>query len=237
MIGTTIVRARSVAKDRRQRRAPRKYAEQSDRQLVAGASDRDALALAELFDRHGALAYGVAMGVTRNPMCAQDAVQDAFVQLWLKASTIDTTRTSVAAWITMLARRRAIDITRREANASRPRLASRAELETPPAEEQALIRIESQRARDALEALNPAQRTVIELAYYRGLSQAEIAESLEIPLGTVKSRTFSALACLRTRFASSEQACAHLQPRTGIGGQPVRPIYGSVPESDAPCAG
>ena len=134
-MGTTIVSAEATAEGLRKIPPPRTHAERSDHQLVTGAADCDALALAELFDRHGALAYGVAVRVTRNAMCAQDAVQEAFLQLWCKASTIDPTRTSVAAWITLLARRRAIDIARRETNATRPRLVPQSELETPAAEE------------------------------------------------------------------------------------------------------
>lgn len=207
-MGTTIVPPGATNEGRLKIPRSRSHADQSDHQLIAATSDRDPLALAELFDRHGKLAYGIAVRVTRDPMCAQDAVQDAFVQLWCNAATIDLARTSAAAWIALLARRRAIDITRREASATRVRVVTKPELATRSAEEHALISVESRRARAALAALTPDQRTVIELAYFRGLSQSEIAKTLTIPLGTVKSRTFTALAGLRAHLNHECQAKA-----------------------------
>ena len=200
---TTIVPTEVMVSRLRRLVAPRRLEQRSDHDLVAGAADGDTRAFSELYDRHGALAYGVALRVTRDVASAQDAVQEAFVQLWLGASRVDPGRTSVAAWIVLLARRRAIDLARRETRAARTLSTPLHDLETPAAEVHALVRIESERARAALCTLTPDQRAVIELAYYRGLSQSEIACALEIPTGTVKSRTRTALAVLRVALAGA----------------------------------
>ncbi len=202
-MSTTIGPAEAMVACLRRVRSTRPHARQSDHQLVTRAAQGDELAVAELYDRHARLAYSVAFGITRNSIFAQDAVQDAFLQLWLKPAKIDPKRTSIAAWIVLLARRRAIDLTRSEARAARPRYTSAAELESPAADEQALTSIEGQRARAALRRLTPEQLAVIDLAYFRGLSQSEIARTLAITIGTVKSRTHTALACLRATLADA----------------------------------
>jgi RNA polymerase sigma factor (sigma-70 family) len=178
------------------------HREQSDVQLISRVARGDDDALAELYDRHGRLAYGVALRVTRDSMLAQDAVQEAFVALWRTAPQFDPRRASVAGWIVLLVRRRAIDLGRRETRSTRALHTWPPELESPAAEHHALTRLESARARVALRGLAPEQRAVLQLAYYDGLSQSEIATALEIPIGTVKSRTFAALEHLRTALSA-----------------------------------
>ena len=176
----------------------------------------DAHALTTVYDRHGRLAYRIALQITGNATSAEDAVQEAFVQLWLHASTIDPERTSLVAWIVLLARRRAIDLVRRETRATRARSLRPEQTEAPAADEVALVEHERLRARAALSRLEPGHRDVIELAYYRGLSQSEIARALAIPLGTVKSRTRSALACLRHALSEIGEPGLRVQPATSV---------------------
>jgi RNA polymerase sigma-70 factor (ECF subfamily) len=148
----------------------------------------------------------VALAITRDGMLAEDAVQEAFLQLWRGAAQIDLRRTSVAAWAILLARRRAIDLTRRHAQDGRtPPLAERS---APAAEEHVLTLLESRRTRAALQSLSAEQRGVIELAYSRGLSQAETAEELDLPLGTVKSCTHSALRALSAALGAEDGRAA-----------------------------
>jgi RNA polymerase sigma factor (sigma-70 family) len=216
MLGT-IVPTEAVVERLRRARSRRIRADDSDHELVASVSRGNELALAELYDRHGSLAYGVALRVTRDRALAEDAVQETFVQLWKHAELIDPRRTSVAAWIVLLARRRAIDLTRCETRTTRPLPVSPSELETPAAEEHALTNLEGRRARAAVRTLAPDQLAVIELAYYQGLSQTEIARALAVPLGTVKSRTFAALACLRSALGddADQPTARSLAPQPG----------------------
>ena len=174
----------------------------TDHELMAAMSRGDHDALAELYDRHGRLAYGVALHITQDAMLAQDAVQEAFLQIWRGAAAVDRRRTSITAWVVLLARRRAIDLTRGHVRSARtPPVHER---DAPAAEEQALTNLESRRARAALKTLTPEQLDVIQLAYYRGLSQSEIATERGIPIGTVKSRTHSALQDLRVALSDGD---------------------------------
>jgi RNA polymerase sigma-70 factor (ECF subfamily) len=156
-------------------------------------------ALAELYDRHASMMYGIAMRILRDRSAAEETVQDAWVQVWKRHDTFDPARGSVGAWLTTVARTRALDRWRREA--TRRRVTDRVELEptvgpVEPAGEVAASDA-AQRVRAALATLEPRQRQVIEVAYFEGLSQSEIAERLGAPLGTVKYWTRQGLLKLK----------------------------------------
>ena len=171
------------------------------RRLAAG--DREAVA--ELYDRHAARVLGLAYRIVRNTSDAEDVVQDVFAQAWRSAPNYEASRGTVAGWLLMMARTRAIDRlrarqTRRDAGAEPDpeRIPSNA----VPVPEQIIANQQAARVRGAMGALSAEQKTALELAYFEGLSQSEIAERLQIPLGTVKTRIRSALALLRRSVRS-----------------------------------
>ena len=175
----------------------------TDEELLAQVATADSAALAELYDRYSRAAYGLALRVVRDRALAEDTVQDAFLAVWRSASSFSTSRGSARAWIMTLTHRRAVDIVRREeVRATAPLADGEGGGETVDL----LLGLERQRVRRALEALPPAQREALELAYYAGLTQSEIAARLGQPLGTIKTRTFSALARLRALLADAEPA-------------------------------
>lgn len=171
------------------------------RRLAAG--DREAVA--ELYDRHAGRVLGLAYRIVRNTSDAEDVVQDVFAQAWRTAPNYEASRGTVAGWLLMMARTRAIDRlrarqTRRDGGAEPDpeRIPSNA----VPVPEQIIANQQAARVRGAMVALPAEQKTALELAYFDGLSQSEIAERLQIPLGTVKTRIRSALALLRRSVRS-----------------------------------
>jgi RNA polymerase sigma factor (sigma-70 family) len=170
----------------------------TDEELLAAISTGDERALADLYDRFGRVAYGLALRIIRDPTLAQDAVQDAFLGAWRTAASFDPGRGNAQTWLLTLVHRRAVDVVRREERRRADLLAD----ETPAAEtastdEEAQIREQRRAVQAALARLPADQREALELSYYGGLTQAELAERLGIPLGTVKSRVFAGLGRLR----------------------------------------
>ena len=169
--------------------------------MARGSED----ALAELYDRFGGVAYGVALRILRDPALAQDAVQDAFLAAWRTAPAFDPARGNASTWLLTLVHRRAVDLVRREER----RRADVLDESVPVAsgdsvDEAAEVRTERRAVQAALARLPPDQREALELAYYGGLSQSQLAERLGLPLGTVKSRMFTALATLRDLLGAQE---------------------------------
>jgi len=157
------------------------------RRLVAG----DHLALGEFYDRFAGLVNALALRIVRDGADAEDVVQEVFVQVWRQASRFDRSRGSVEAWLCTMARTRALDrLRRRTSRREEPEEAAPASTEHPRTEEGLAVR-------KALEALSSDQRRALELAYYEGLTQSEIAEKLGEPLGTVKTRIRTAMIRLR----------------------------------------
>jgi RNA polymerase sigma-70 factor (ECF subfamily) len=157
------------------------------RRLAGGDTD----ALGEFYDLYAGLANGLALRILRRSSDAEDVVQEVFVQVWRQASRYDPERGSPQAWLSIMTRTRALDRLRR--------LASRRE---EPGEAAPLARDvpstdEALAVKGALDTLTDDQRRALELAYYEGLTQSEIAERLGEPLGTVKTRMRSALIRLR----------------------------------------
>ena len=168
----------------------------------------DEQALAEMYDRYTPLLYPVALRILRSPADAEDALQDAWMQVWRRSMTYDLRRGTVAAWLITVIRTRSLD--RYRSLASRTRAEGKVDPEpvTPPADPAASA-VSGQigvRVRDALQQLQPQQRQVLEIAYFEGLSQTEIAERLQAPLGTVKSWTRQGLMRLRELIPQEEWA-------------------------------
>ena len=177
----------------------KRHAHLSDEALVALVARGDESALAELYDRVGRIAYGLALRVLRDERLAEDAVQEGFLALWRTAAAFRAERAKASTWILTLVHRRAVDLVRREERRKVEPLADDSAIagETEPADEAAWLRFERERVQAALKQLPDVQREAIELAYYGGFSQSELAERLGVPLGTIKSRMFSGLARLR----------------------------------------
>ena len=168
-----------------------------DQDLIVRAAGGDERAIAALYDRYGGVLYAVAYRITGQRADAEEVVVEAFAQAWREAPRFEATRGSVAAWLTMICRSRALDLVR--ARGRRDRITATAAAERPDASpamgdwrSDPAGSVDSAerrtRVRDALATLSPPQRQAIELAYYEGLSQSEIAEHLQEPLGTVKTR-------------------------------------------------
>ena len=176
------------------------HAHLSDEALVALVARGDESALAELYDRVSRVAYGLAFRVLRDERLAEDAVQEGFLALWRTAAAFRAERSKASTWILTLVHRRAVDLVRREERRRTepiPEEVGALRGESESTEEAAWLRFERERVQHALGQLPDVQREAIELAYYGGFSQSELAERLGVPLGTIKSRMFAGLARLR----------------------------------------
>jgi RNA polymerase sigma-70 factor, ECF subfamily len=185
----------------------RQHAHLSDEALVALVARGDDDALAELYDRIGRIAYGLALRVLRDDRLAEDAVQDGFLAVWRTAAAFRPERAKASTWVLTLVHRRAVDLVRREERRRAEPLSDEpVGVEAPePTEEAAWLRFERERVQAALRQLPDTQREALELAYYGGFSQSELAERLGVPLGTIKSRMFAGLARLRELLDDSAQ--------------------------------
>lgn len=181
----------------------------ADRDLVARAAGGDDGAIAQLYDRYGTVLYAVAYRVVGQRADAEEIVLDAFAQAWRDAVRFEAERGSVAAWLTMIARSRALDLVR--ARTRRDRMTATAAAGDPdraPAmgawrEDPGRVmdqRERQQRVAAALETLSAPQRQAIELAFFEGLSHSEIAVRLGEPLGTVKTRVRLGMQKLRDQL-------------------------------------
>lgn len=176
-----------------------------DRLCLERVAARDPAALAELYDRYSDLLYSLAARIVGAGADAEEVLQDTWMQAWRNAGTYDPARGAVGAWLVTIARSRALDRVRSLGARRRAETAAGVETAhepTPPAPDPATGYARRMLRKDvaaALTALAPQQREVVELAYFEGLSQSEIAARLEAPLGTVKSWTRQALLKLRER--------------------------------------
>jgi RNA polymerase sigma-70 factor (ECF subfamily) len=186
----------------------RRFAHASDEALVALAARGDESALAELYDRTAPQALGLARRVLRDERLAEDAVQEAFLGVWRSAASFVPDRASARSWVLTLVHRRAVDIVRRrERRRAEPLDETTVDPQVggPTPHEAAWLRLERERVQDALRHLSDPQREAIELAYFGGFTQAELADRLGVPLGTIKSRMFTGLARLRDLLAGTEE--------------------------------
>ena len=182
-----------------------------DRVLVARMAAGDERALGELYDRHAATAYALAMAIVGERADAEEVVADAFAQVWRTSAQFDPARGSVPAWLATITRTRALDLLRARGRRARAidRAAAAADggLAAPLAEtgdmpDRGVERAEARRlVTRSLAELPEPQRRVLELAYFGGLTQSEIAAALQEPLGTVKTRIRAGLEKLRGSLA------------------------------------
>ena len=193
---------------RQDERALPRHTHLSDEALVALVARGDDSALGELYDRVGRVAYGIAYRILRDERLAEDAVQEGFLAVWRSAATFRAERAKASTWIVTLVHRRAVDIVRKEERRRAEPLQADARPDTADpsgsAEDAAWLGFERDRVQAALRTLPDAQREAIELAYYGGYSQSELAERLGLPLGTIKSRMFAGLARLREVLDDAE---------------------------------
>ncbi|HET7443460.1 MAG TPA: sigma-70 family RNA polymerase sigma factor [Solirubrobacterales bacterium] len=166
----------------------------ADEELMPLIGAKDPEAFAVFYDRHGGVAYSLAYRIVGDPGAAEDVTQEAFISVWRSGARFDRARGSVRSWMLSIVRNRAIDSLRAGAGSKAPKLTfdDDAVLEQRPAEElteeEAMRHETADEVRGALGQLPGDQSKVIELAYYGGFSQTEIAEMLGVPLGTVKGR-------------------------------------------------
>jgi len=172
----------------------------SDLALVTAIRSGDQGAMAALYDRFSSIVYSVALRVLQDTGAAEDVLQDIFMQLWRNPGAFDAGRGSLASWLAVITRNRAIDALRRRRPQDdienvvvsvEPDLASEAERSRA-----------MEKVRGALETMPAAQRSALEMAYFEGLTHTEIAEKTGEPLGTIKTRIRAALISLRKVLAT-----------------------------------
>jgi RNA polymerase sigma factor (sigma-70 family) len=183
-----------------------------DDDLLVSCAEGDEQALGSLYDRFGKVAYGLALRVLRDAALAEDAVQEAFLAVWRQAARFDRSRGTASTWILTIVHRRAVDLVRSQASFNA--LPDQLEVAGPPAvvaesaDDDVALRETQGQVQAALATLSRAEREVLGLAYWCGLTQSEIATALGIPSGTVKSRTFNALARLREALSQVPELTA-----------------------------
>jgi RNA polymerase sigma factor (sigma-70 family) len=175
----------------------RRMRDLTDEQLLEAVAGGDERALGVLYDRFGRVAYGVALRVLRDRALAEDAVQEAFLAIWRSAERYRLERAKPSTWVLTLVHRRAVDLVRREDRRRAEPLDEPPEASGEDVPEEADLRERRAAVQTALAQLPADQREALELAYYGGYTQSELAERLGVPLGTVKSRMFAGLTRLR----------------------------------------
>src|SRR6476620_4976402 len=185
-------------------------ADEADRAVLVRLAEGELDALEELYDRYKTMAYSIAYRITNDSTLAEDVVQDAFLGVWRNASRYVEGRGSVKTWLMSIVHHRAIDAVRRR----RP-TTELPDVELPPPDSLTLPDVwaevaavlDAETVQGALAVLSDVQREAIELAYFGGLTQQEIAERTSTPLGTVKSRMRLGLMAMR-RHLEAGAACA-----------------------------
>jgi RNA polymerase sigma-70 factor, ECF subfamily len=178
-----------------------------DGDLIERLKRREPEAVGEMYDRYGRLAYSLIFRIVRNEAVAEELLQEAFLRAWHRLSFFDPERGSLAAWLLAVARNQAIDYVRSVGGRTWKGQVNMDGIDDPSifsslsTAESDLLQLErARKVHAALEKLNPNQRTVVELAYFEGLSQTEMAERLGQPLGTVKTWVRGALKVLREQL-------------------------------------
>lgn len=186
---------------------------ESDRALVARIEARDAEALGLLYDRHSARLLGLAHRIVGDTGEAEEVLQEVFLHVWKAAATFDPSRGPVLAWLLVATRSRSIDRVRARRASGGPGARSLAQAPEPASREDIESRTASKewedQCRAAIAELPQDQRRALELAYFEGLTQQEIAEETATPLGTVKTRVRLGLMKLRERVRSYRKSESH----------------------------
>lgn len=176
-----------------------------DDDLARRLKARDSTAMADLYGRYGRLTYSLILRIVRNAATAEDLMQETFLRVWNRVQSFDAEKGALCAWVLTVARNRAIDHLRSVDGRMQAGAMDLDRLENPrhfsAIDTNALSIDRVRRLKSAFEKLTPHQRQVIEMAYYEGLSQTEMADRLKQPLGTVKTWTRSALRTLRGELA------------------------------------
>jgi RNA polymerase sigma-70 factor (ECF subfamily) len=181
--------------------------ETSDPDLVAAMARGDGQALGVLYDRHSATLLATAVRILGNQREAEDLVHDVLMEAWQKSGDYDRARGSVRTWLLVRLRSRALDRWRRAGRTRTLTMEDSNQGDLSPVDTSDPGQsIDHARVRRAVQELPEAQRQVLELAYFEGLSSTEIAERLAIPVGTVKSRTAAGLAKLRAAIHDTAPA-------------------------------
>ena len=178
-------------------------AQLSDEAVIEAVARADEDAIGELYDRFGKVAYGLSFRILHDATLAEDAVQEAFLQIWRSAGSYEPARAKASTWLLTFVHRRAVDLVRREERRRTLPEAAAPEPSGAGPDESVVARSRGEVVRAALTRLPTEQREAIELAYFGGLTQSELAERLGQPLGTIKSRMFTGLRRLRDLLADA----------------------------------
>jgi RNA polymerase sigma-70 factor (ECF subfamily) len=180
---------------------------ETDPELAERLKRRDPQAMADLYDRYGRLVYSVILRIVRDATTAEDLAQETFLRVWNRAQAFDSERGALGPWLLAVARNRAIDYVRSVDGRMSRSAYELVEMENPALfadlERQMVTSDQARRIREALTKLNSSQRSVIELAYFEGLSQTEMAEKMNQPLGTIKTWVRAALKNLREELGTA----------------------------------
>ncbi len=181
-----------------------------DGDLARRLRARDPHVMSALYDRYGRAAYSLIYRVVRDAGVAEDLVQETFLRVWNRAQSFDQDRGALGPWILTVARNRAIDHLRSSGGRMSASATELDRIENPRLfanfEDSAMTLDRARRLQEAFVKLTPAQREVIELAYFEGLSQTEMAARLKQPLGTVKTWVRTALKVLRDQLTGQAVA-------------------------------
>ena len=200
------------------------YGGLEDRALVARVTEGDGGALEALYGRYGRPCYALARRILTDSSFAEDVVQEVFLTLWRDASKFDASRGGFSSWLLSMTHHKAVDRVRRE-ETLRKRRTTVDELDATPSdhadvEDQVWSGLRRERVREALATLPQAQRHALELAYFGGHTQREIAGLTDTPLGTVKTRMLSGMRKLRDSLESiSDTAVARETDCSGQSGR------------------
>ncbi|MBV8053433.1 MAG: sigma-70 family RNA polymerase sigma factor [Acidobacteriaceae bacterium] len=167
--------------------------------LVTRIRGGDEAAMSELYDRYANVVYAVALRILQNAEAAEDLLQDVFLQLWRNPDAFDASRGSMAAWLAVISRHRAIDrLRQRRPETDIEECVIACARDFAEETEQSLV---VQKVRQVLAEMNPDYRNLLELAFFQGLTHNDIAVKTGQPLGTVKTRIRAGLQQLRARLA------------------------------------
>ena len=177
-------------------------------ELFARVARQDRAAFSELYDQLSPLVYGLALRTTKAPALAEEVTQEVFLQVWRQADRFDPSRGSAKSWVATLAHRRAVDTVRRSQAAIDREDALPKDPSPPDVSEEIIELDERARVREAVGRLTELQRQVIEMAYFGGLTYREVAEKLDAPLGTVKTRMRDGLMRMRSIMEAGDDRYA-----------------------------
>ncbi len=175
-------------------------------ELIARVREGDKRAFADFYDQISSRVFGLIKGILRDPAQSEEVMQEVFLEIWQTASRFDENKGRVLSWVLTMARRRAIDRVRAsQASRTRDEKIGMRDIDVSfdSVAESVEVRVEHRRVVEAMDWLTDLQREVIELAYTGGYTQAEVAEMLNVPVGTVKTRLRDGLIHLRAELAAT----------------------------------